>query len=299
MRIGFLQWIYLRENFDPTAYDRLFDGQLSKLLPRLTDPAQRGRMEGFGWTNYIAASLRNAGFREQGDLEEKIHDVVVKLLVSPGGLFANYDERRHGPLDMRFKASVGNAVRNIVEKERNRRKYLRPVSIGGEFEPGSIQADDLPGRPDGDDDTDPTLIEKFRQLLLSRHGGLVLAVFDARMEGREMKDLAGLPELGSPGRYQIKHAVQNIKEAARAFAQNQDDPAFLPGGGTTDGGRIGHGRAQEGDCTEKIGGSGGQVIVKRRFPNEHQPVSTSPMTEPESLFRQNLCFNSINCLTAI
>jgi hypothetical protein len=227
MRLGFLQWFGLRENFDPAAYDRLFDGQLQKLLPTLTDPAQRGRMEGFGWTNYIAASLRNAGFRDQGHLEELIHDVVVKLLVTPGGLFSNYDERRHGPLDLRFKSSVGNAVRNIVEKERNRRKYLRPVSIGGEFEPGSIQADDLPGRNDGDGDTDPSLIEKFRQLLLSRHGGLALAVFDARLDGQEMKDLAGRPELGSPGRYQIKQAVQEIKDAARAFAQEQDDPAFL------------------------------------------------------------------------
>ena len=227
MRLGFLQWFGLRENFDPAAYDRLFDGQLQKLLPTLTDPTNRNRMEGFGWTNYIAASLRNAGFRDQGHLEELIHDVVVKLLVSPGGLFANYDEQRHGPLDMRFKASVGNAVRNIVEKERNRRRYLRPVPIGGEFEPGAIQADELPGRDDGDGDTDHTLIEKFRQLLLSRHGGLVLAVFDARMEGQEMKDLAGRPELGSPGRYQVKQAVQGIKDAARAFAQQQGDPAFL------------------------------------------------------------------------
>lgn len=227
MRLGFLQWLNLRENFDPAAYDRLFNGQLSNLLPSLSDPAQGSRLQGFGWTNYIAASLRNAGFREQGDLEEKIHDVVVKLLVSPGGLFSNYDERRHGPLDMRFKASVGNAVRNIVEKERNRRRYLRPVPIGSEFEPGGVTADDLPGRPDGNDDTDFALIEKFRQLLLSRHGGLVLAVFDARMDDVQTKDLAGRPELGNPGRYQIKQAVQQIKDAVRAFAQQQGDPAFL------------------------------------------------------------------------
>ena len=69
MRLGFLQWFGLRENFDPVAYDRLFDGQLQKLLPTLTDPTNRNRMEGFGWTNYIAASLRNAGFRDQGILK--------------------------------------------------------------------------------------------------------------------------------------------------------------------------------------------------------------------------------------
>ena len=183
MRLGFIQWLCLREHFDPAAYDRLFDGQLSKLVPKLTDPAQGSRLQDFGWTNYIAAALRNAGFRDQGDLEEKIHDVVVKLLLSPGGLFSNYDQRWHGPLALRFKASVGNAVRNVVEKERNRQRYFRP---------DVIPVEEVPDQPDSD--SDPTLIEKFRQMLLSRCGGLVLAVFDARLDGREMKDLVAFPK---------------------------------------------------------------------------------------------------------
>ena len=76
------------------AYDHLFNQELDALLPRLREPVERERMASLrerGWTNYIAACLRNAGFREQGDLEERIHDIVVKLLVSPGEPFRDYD----------------------------------------------------------------------------------------------------------------------------------------------------------------------------------------------------------------
>jgi hypothetical protein len=228
MMLGFQQWLTLREQFDPLAYNRLFDDQLERLLPTLTNPAERNRLKqmlGFGWTGYIASALWNAGFREQGQREELLHDIVVKLLVSPGGLFRNYDEARHGPLDLRFKRSVGNAVRNIVEKQRNRRRYLRPVSIGADFAPGIVRSDDLPARPEGD--SDATLIEKFRELLHSRLGSLALGIFDARLDGEETKGLVGLPQLGSPGIYQVKQAVQQIKTLARAFAQAQGDPAFL------------------------------------------------------------------------
>jgi hypothetical protein len=228
MLVEFQQWLALREQFNPVAYDRLFDDQLEKLLPNLTDSTERSRLEkllGFRWTNYIAASLRNAGFRDQGDVEEKTHDVVVKLLISPGGLFRNYDPQRHGPLDKRFKASVANAVRNVVELQKNRRKYLRPVPIHTDFVPGGVRADDLPDRPEGN--YDATLIEKFRQLLKFRLGNLALAVLDARLDGQETKGLAGQPALGSPTTFAVKQTVQQIKNLARAFAQAQGDPAFL------------------------------------------------------------------------
>jgi hypothetical protein len=226
--LNFLQWLVLLEQFDPLAYSKLFDDQLEKVLPTLTDSAQRSRIGqwlGFGWTEYIAAALRNAGFRHQNDLEEKIHDITIKLLVSPGGLFRDYDERRHGPLDLRFKRSVGNAVRNIVEKEHNRRKYLHSVRIGSEFVPGGVRAEDLPARPQADDDT--ALIQRFRKLIRDRLGRLALAVFDARLNGEEMKDLVGRPDLGSPGRYQVKQIVQKIKSLAGEFAQASGDAAFL------------------------------------------------------------------------
>ena len=142
--------------------------------------------------------------------------MVVKLLVSPGGLFRGYDERRHGPLDLRFKRSVSNAVKNVVEKEKNRRKFLPPAPF---------HVDLVPAR--SEKDQDGTIIDKFRKLLQTRLGDLAVAIFNARLEGRQMKDLVGLPELDRPGRYIVKRVVQQIKTAARDYAQRLDDPDFL------------------------------------------------------------------------
>jgi hypothetical protein len=42
---------------------------------------------------------------------------VVKLLT--GGLLSNYDEKTHGPLDLRFKRSVANAVKSPSARNSN------------------------------------------------------------------------------------------------------------------------------------------------------------------------------------
>lgn len=218
MILNFHLWLLLRENFAPAAYDDLFNRELAVVLPMVRSPEDRQRLASLrgGWTNYIAACLRNAGFREQGDLEERIHDIVVKLLVSPGGLFRGYDESRHGPLDLRFKRSVSNAVTNMVEKEKNRRRFLPPAPIHADF---------VPARPE--QEHDGTIIEKFRNLLQTRFGDLAVAIFNARLEGRQTKDLVGLPELDRPSRHVVKRVVQEIKTAARDFAQRSNDPEFL------------------------------------------------------------------------
>ena len=218
MILNFHLWLLLRENFDPAAYDDLFNRELDAVLPMVRNPEDRQRLASLrnGWTNYIAACLRNAGFREQGDLEERIHDLVVKLLVSPGGLFRGYDAGRHGPLDLRFKRSVSNAVKNVVEKEKNRKRFLPPAPL---------HADLVPARPE--QEHDGTIIEKFRNLLQTRLGDLAVAIFNARLEGRQTKDLVGLPELDRPSRYVVKRVVQEIKTAARDYAQRLDDPDFL------------------------------------------------------------------------
>src|SRR5208283_864158 len=100
----------------------------------------------------IAASVRHAGFHDYREVQERTHDLAVKLLT--GKLFQGFDERTSGPMDLRFKRSVSNAIRNLAEKERNRKHYLPSVSIGQEFEPGGVTADDLPARssPAHDDD---------------------------------------------------------------------------------------------------------------------------------------------------
>ncbi len=223
MVVDFRLWLLIVEHdINPAEYDALFDKELTRLLPRISDPAEQARLHGMigtRWTNYIAASLRNAGFRDQASLQEKIHDVIVGLLVSPGGLFRNYDETRHGPFDLRWKRSVANAVKNAAEKERNRRRFLPTASLGQE------RGDDLPGRPSAENDEQ--VIDDFRRLVRNRLGNLGIAVLDARLAGQETKRLVGREDLGTPGRFVSKRVVSQVKDLANEFAQRHADPAFL------------------------------------------------------------------------
>ncbi len=215
-------------SFDPAQYNQLFDDELRKLSA--TAPEHREALErmhgGFNWVGYIAQSVRNAGYRDQREVQERTHDIVVKMLT--GGLFTNYDERQHGPLDLRFKNAVGNAIRNMVEKERNRRRLVPTVPIGQEFTPGGVTADDLPDRPSvvagGGEEK---VIEDFRQLVRSRLGELGIAVLYARLQDQETKSLVGRADLGAPGRFVVKRVVGQVKALASEYAQRLGDPAFL------------------------------------------------------------------------
>ena len=227
MLVSFRLWLlFVEHDLNPAEYDALFDRELERLLPRISDPTERDRLRGLlgnGWTNYIAAALRNAGIRDQVNLQEKIHDTVVRLLVSPGGLFRDYDEARHGPFDLRWKRSVANAVKNIAEKERNRRRFIPTVAIDQEFRPGRVA--DVPARSAVE--TDERVIDDFRRLVGQQLGELGLAVLDARLVGQETKSLVGRADLGSPGRFVIKRVVQQIKALAREYAERLGNPAFL------------------------------------------------------------------------
>lgn len=212
-------------SFSPVEYNKLFDDELEKISA--SSPEHRDaleRMRGFNWVGYIAQSLRNAGYRDQREVQERTHDIVVKLLT--GGLFTNYDENRHGPLDKRFKRACGNACRNMVEKDRNRRRFIPSIAIGHEFEPGGVTADDVPDRAVAGRHDDERVIDDFRQLVRSRLGELGLAVLQARMDGQETKSLVGREDLGRPGRFVIKRIVQEIKALAREHALAVDDPGF-------------------------------------------------------------------------
>jgi hypothetical protein len=181
-------------------------------------------MRGFNWMGYVAAAVRNAGFRDQREVQERSHDVAAKLLT--GTLFRGFDERRHGAMDLRFKRSVGNAVRNMAELGRNRKRLLPTVPIRQEFEPGGITADDLPDRSPAQDH-DERLIQGFRQLVRKRLGGLGVAVLQVRLDGGEVKSLVGCKALGSPGKWKIKQIVQEIKQLAREYAASLGDPELL------------------------------------------------------------------------
>jgi hypothetical protein len=228
-------WEWLRQlrlaetyyGLDPAQYDQLFDDELEKILKRTHDPAHLQsleRLKNFNWLAYIAASVRHAGWHDQREVQERSHDIAVKLLT--GKLFTGFDERVSGPFDLRFRTSVANAIRNMVELERNRRRFLPTVPIQQEFEPGGITAEDLPARSSAPDD-DERLIKNFRQLVRRRLGGLGVAVLDARLAGKETKSLVGRPELGSPGKFVIKRIVWQVKQLAREFAVMRGDPELL------------------------------------------------------------------------
>ena len=173
--LTFAQWLTLESYYGlaPDEYNALFNSELEKVIGRVRDPAQQAalqRMRNFNWVGYIAASVWNAGYRDQRERDEKTHEVVVKLLM--GQLFKGFNEKISGPLDLRFRRSVSNAIKNIVEKEKNRRRLHPSVPIGQEFEPGTIAAADLPDRVSYGYDEQVT--EKFRELVRRQLGDLGL-----------------------------------------------------------------------------------------------------------------------------
>ncbi len=211
-------------SFEPSQYNRLFDDELGKISA--SSPEHQEAIERLRTVDYVGSiskSLFNAGYRDQREIRERCHDIVTKLLT--GGLFSNYDEKRHGPLDKRFKRSVGNAIRNMVEKDRNRRRFLPSVPIG-DSEPGGVAAFGRPSRGLEQDDS-AAVIARFRKLVQQRLGDLGLAVFDARMEGQETKSLVGQESLGRPGRAVLQRVVREIKALAREHALALGDPGFL------------------------------------------------------------------------
>ena len=122
-------------------------------------------------------------------------------------------------MDKRFKASVANSIRNLVAKEKTRRRYLPTTSIAQEFTPGSPTPDDLPAPAAHDDDS--KVIEGFRELVQRRLGGLGLALLDLRLEGGETKSLVGCPSLGSPGKWTVKKVVAAVKALAQGVLPGQ------------------------------------------------------------------------------
>ena len=214
-------------SFDSAQYNQLFNNESAKLMNRVSAPDHRAaleRMKDFDWTGYITACLRRAGYHDQRAVQERTHDVVVKLLM--GKLFSGFDERTSGPMDFRFKQSVSNAIRNVVEKEQNRRRFIPTIPIGQDFQPGSVTGDDLPDRASTSQEDDK-LIRDFRRLVRTRLGELGLAVLDARLAGQETRSLMGRGDLGYPNNYVVKKTVQSIKALARQYAESLGDPVFL------------------------------------------------------------------------
>jgi hypothetical protein len=240
----FWEWLRLRNllesayyTFNAKQYDQLFNDELEKVIARVRDPEALEHLRGFDWLAYVSSWVRHAGYRDYREVQEKTHDIVVKLLT--GTLFRGYDPRIHGPMELRFKCAVKNAIRNMIQKEKTRRRNIPSVSIQQEFTPGSVTADDLPAPSARDDDS--KVVEDFRRLVRRRLGDLAVAVLDARLDGIETKSLVGCPSLGSPGKWTVKKVVAGIKRLAGKFFKG--DPDLLR--------RVERAMAAEGDTVGK------------------------------------------------
>ena len=199
--------------FPRGAYNALFNQQLETLVAQISDPPMKRLLEpalATDWTGYIAKSLRNAGFKDH-DIDPLVHEIIVRLLIQPGNLFRGWSGQ---PIEGRFKVAVRNAVLNLVEKTRARKRNIPSISIGQEFEPGGVMPDDIAARSTPGDDE---MIESFRRLVSDRLGRLALAMLDLRLEGGETKSLVGAEEFGRPSAYRIKQIVQAVKTLAREY----------------------------------------------------------------------------------
>jgi hypothetical protein len=177
-------------------------------------------MRDFDWTRYMAGAIRRStGITSQDEIDEKVHEIVIRMMVSPGTLFRNYDEHRHGPFPLRFRRTLANMLKNLSERERNRKRYIPSVPIRQAFEPGGITADDLVAR--GTPESDPKLLDDFRELVQRTLGAIAVRVFDARLEGIEMKNVPGVSS------YTVKKTVQEIKALAKKYALAVGDPNLL------------------------------------------------------------------------
>ena len=221
----FWQWLRLRSlleaawySFNPAEYNRLFDSELEKVIARVKDPQALERLKGFDWLAYIVGSVWHAGYRDKRERDEKAHDIVVKLLT--GRLFRGYDPPTTARWS-RFRRSVGNAIRNLVAKEKTRRRYIPTIPIAQEFTPGSVTADDLPAKParrrrEGDRGL-PAVGSAAAWRAWACRAGCRLS------GGSETKSLVGCPSLGSPGKWTIKKVVAGIKALAREFFRGDPD----------------------------------------------------------------------------
>ena len=209
-----LQLLEAASFFDPAEYNAVFEKELDDLLERIDDDEARQQilaLQGFDWAAYILNSLKRAGIRDDDAQQEDFHEIAVRLLVSPGKLF-HWNPEEHGPLAFRFKSSVWNAIRNIVEKRRNRRKWMQTA------DPAAI-AERTPERASQSHE----IIDVFRQLVRQRLGELASQILDQRLSGKETKELVGI---GMGSAFYVKKAVGEIKELAGRFAARIGDNNF-------------------------------------------------------------------------
>lgn len=225
---GFKLWLLVLESgrFDHDGFNDVFRRQLAELLPRVSDAGRRAGLEAmrdFDFVAYILAALRNAGFGDQREREEAAHNMIVQLLVSPGQLFAGYNDHS-GPLEARFRIAVQNAVRNLIRSRRRREPLSRAISIGhgyGELQPHAVA--DRQQDHGADDET----LAAFRVYLGEELGDEAVRLLDRRLDGVSLRQLARDPAFRSRTAWALRRLMRSVREAALEFARRQSDDEFL------------------------------------------------------------------------
>jgi len=168
------------------------------------DPAELRRLLDFDYVGYVDKSLRSAGYRDP-DLDYLVHDIVVKLIT--GALFDNVQ----GPFLARFSVAVKNSIITLVGKRlRIRRRYSdHPLET-------------VPQRSMAMD-TEPDVIEQFRQYVLQTLGAV--AASSSRPPARWWRYEGTSWNRGLESHYSVKETVKQLKRALRSFSGS--NPGFL------------------------------------------------------------------------
>lgn len=197
----------ITEMFPRQSMNQLLQREIETVIPLVADPEIRTDLErlyAMDYSAYVDRSLRAVGVRDP-DLDEYVHDILVRLLVSPGGLVSRW--KRDAPLSFRFKRAVKNAVLTIATRDSRRKRRVR-----------EMPDDEVPVYQPQDENE---LINDFRKWLEDEHGIPHRMVFDARLEGRDTKDLIGAVV---PSAFALKKIVQTIKASVVRWAGT--DPSF-------------------------------------------------------------------------
>ena len=117
--LALLRLLEAADYFDPQSYNPVFQQQLDALLSRITDSEARRQileLRPFDFGNYVSRSLRRAGITK-GEEENAYQQIIIKLLVSPGGLFARWQPgntaRWRGDSVEAFGTASGTSSRKI------------------------------------------------------------------------------------------------------------------------------------------------------------------------------------------
>ncbi len=158
--------------------------------------ADLGRLRSLNLVAYADSSVRRSGV-DEADRDEVVHDLLVRLLVTPGSLFKKWD--RKSPMSARLKVAIRNSIFTLAKKRQRRARRYQELP------------DTVASRPCADN---IGLINAFRDALQRQHGDSHLRVLDVRLAGNDIKGLISSEGISA---YRLKQIVQDIKKFAQGW----------------------------------------------------------------------------------